>query len=224
LLADWPLVDGDPLDQRVRSALRGAAADAIILQSPSKNLDEYCALHAAVELPELGAGFSRAAIAQRDHFEKLGLRGVALALVAIEPAAGGEGFVSLVAVRHGGDAPITPEAVDRIIEAHRLAHRGGDAIDRARLRLPHGASRLEQPLPSGGPPAVVIQFPPRRPEWPVVLDATSAGIVARITEAPTVLDAARDMAQAESTPIDRARLEVESAARDALLRGALEIA
>lgn len=223
VLADWPLVDGDALDARVRAALGGPATDVLVLQSPPKNLDEYCALYEAVEHPELGDSFARAAIAQRDHLDELRLRGIALAIVVVETAPEPPGFTSLVSVRHLGDAPITAGAIDRLVGAHRLAHRDGEAIRGARLRLPDGARPITQPLPDGASPAVVLQLPAGRPEWPVVLDAPSAAMVRRIAESPTVLDAARVIASEDGTSVDRQWARVEAVARDALLRGALDI-
>jgi SAM-dependent methyltransferase len=217
VLADWPIAPGDVLDARLRSAVASAAVDLLVLQSPPKNLDDYCALHAAVEHPELGAEFQRAAIAQRDHFERLGVRAVAVALVVVEPAArAGAGWTSLLAVRHGSDAPISAAAIDRLVAARRLVYGGADAVLASRLRVPEGSSRLEQPASNGAPPSVIVKLPAGRPEWPIVLDAESADIVERVAGAPTVRDAARLSA------LDRTR--VEQVARGALLSGALEIA
>jgi SAM-dependent methyltransferase len=229
ILADWPLVDGDALDARVRAALGDQPTDVLVLQSPPKNLDEYCAFYAAVEHAELGDDFARAAFAQRDHLDELRLRGIALAIVVVEPvelaeaAAQPTGFTSLVGVRHLGDSPITAGAIDRLVGAHRLAHRGGEAIGGARLRLPEGATPVIQELPDGASPAVVLKLPAGRPEWPVVLDPPSAALLRRIAEAPTVLDAARLIASEDGTSVERQWTRVEAVARDGLLRGALDI-
>jgi SAM-dependent methyltransferase len=224
VLADWPLVAGDALDVRVRTAIGDAHVDVLVMQSPPKNLDDYCALHAAMEHPQLGEGFTRAAIAQRDHLERLGVRGIAMAFVVVEPATHGVGWTSFLAVRHVSDAPISAEAIDRLVVARQLAYGSGDAMAAARLRLPQGAALIEQPLPNGAPPAVIIQLPAGRPEWPVVLDTASAEIVARIADSPTVLDAARAVRLEKVTSFERQRTRVERVARDALLSGALEIA
>jgi SAM-dependent methyltransferase len=223
VLGDWPLLQNDALDARVRAAVGRESVDVLVLQAPSKNLDEYCALHAAIENPDLGASFSEVAIAQRDHFEKLGVRGLTLAFVVLEPS-NGEGWTSLASVRHLSDAPITPEAIDRMMAAHRLAHARQEAIGAACLRLPEGASRTQQPVPNGGPPATVIHLPAGRPEWPIVIDADAAAIVERIAGAPTVLAAARTMPHAVGAAIEVLPPRVEAVTRDALLRGALDIA
>jgi SAM-dependent methyltransferase len=222
LLADWPLVSGDLLEGRIRSAIGAAPADILILQSPPKNLDEYCVMHLAVECPELGERFVREAIAQRDHLERLGLRGLAMALVVVEPTAE-RGWTSLLAVRHGGDAPLTEAAVDRLVEAHRLSHRESEVLEQARLKWPDGAARVEQPLPDGRPPAIVVQLPAGRPEWPVVLEGESAAIVERIAGSPTVGDAARRVAAEQGRPLEEARGRVDRVVRDALRRGALDV-
>jgi SAM-dependent methyltransferase len=203
VLADWPLVDGDPLDARVRAALGAGSVDALVLQSPSKNLEEYCALHAAVEHSELGEGFARAAIAQREHLDRLGLRGLSLAFVVLAP---GAGWTSLVSIRHVSDAPVTPAVIERLVAARALAFGPGDALAAARLCLPPGARLIEQSLPDGTPPSIVVQLPPGRAQWPPVLEAARGALVARIAASENVGD-------------DEPTLQ---AARDALLRGALE--
>jgi hypothetical protein len=63
-------------------------------------------------------------------------------------------------------------------------------------------------MPDGAAPSVVVQLPAGRPEWPVVLEAALATAIARIARAPRVEDAGEGAVEA---------------ARDALLRGALEI-
>jgi SAM-dependent methyltransferase len=204
LLGDWPIVDGDPLDARLRAAVGGGAVDVLVLQSPLKNLDEYCVLHAAVEHPELTKAFASAAIAHRDHLERLGLRGLALACVVVAP---GSGWTSLVSVRHTHDAPLTSEAIDLVWSARALALGAREALAAARLRFPRGARLVEQPLPPG-PPSLVVQLPPGRLEWPPVLEADLAARCTTIADAPCVGEAATAGA-----------LE---AAREALLRGALE--
>jgi hypothetical protein len=205
VLGDWPLVDGDALDARVRAAVGPGAIDALVLQSPAKNLDEYCALHAAVEHRDLGDAFARAAIAHRDHLEQLGLRGLALACVVVAP---GTGWTSLVPIRHVHDAPLTAEAIERLWVSRVLAFGPGEALAEARLRVPAGARLVEQAMPDGAAPSVVVQLPAGRPEWPVVLEATLAGRIARITQAARVEQAGEGAVEA---------------AREALLRGALDV-
>jgi SAM-dependent methyltransferase len=206
VLGDWPVVEGDALDARVRAAVRPGEIDVLVAQSPAKNLDEYCALHAAVEHRDLGDAFARAAIAHRDHLERLGLRGLALACVVVAP---GRGWTSLLAVRHIHDAPIAAETIDRWLTARALAFGPPAALAQARLRVPPGARLVEQPMPDGSRSSVVVQLPAGRPEWPAVLEAGLAARVARVAQAASVEEAGEGAVDA---------------AREALLRGVLDVA
>ncbi|HEY6461953.1 MAG TPA: methyltransferase, partial [Polyangiaceae bacterium] len=105
VLGDWPLADGDALDARIRTAMGASPGptDLLVLQSPPKNLDEYCTLLAAVEHRTLGEPFARAAIAHREHLDRLGLRGLALACVVVTRAQEAPGWTALVPVRHATD-------------------------------------------------------------------------------------------------------------------------
>jgi SAM-dependent methyltransferase len=213
VLADWPLVDGDSLDGRVRAAIGVARADAFVLQSPAKNLDEYCTSIAAAEHPHLGDAFARAACAQRDHFERLGVRGVAQGLVVLE--ASGAGRTALVSVRHGSDVPVASETVDRIVAAHALASAPERALLTARLRMPAGTRLVEQPSVHGAGAAVLVQLPASRPEWPFALEPSVADALRAIDAASSVLEAAGAGAQRAG--------QLAAIARDALRRGALEV-
>jgi SAM-dependent methyltransferase len=222
VLADWPMLDGDPLDQRVRAALGDARVDALVLQSPGKNLDEYCTSIAAAEHPSLDDAFARAACAQRDHFERLGVRGVAQGLVVLQ--ASGARRSSLVSVRHGNDAPVASASVDRIVAAHALASGAEEALLGARLRMPSGTRLVEQPGAHGAGPAVIVQLPPSQPEWPFAFEPAAALALRAIDESPTVLDAARAAAEQDGVSVEVAAERLGRVARDALRRGALQVA
>ncbi|HTB74643.1 MAG TPA: methyltransferase [Polyangiaceae bacterium] len=221
VLADWPLFDGASLDERVRAALGAAPVDAFVLLSPGKNLDEYCTSIAAAEHPHLGDAFARAACAQRDHFEALGTRGVAQALVVLE--ASGTGRTALVSVRHGQDAPVGSETVDRLVAAHALASGPERALLEARLQMPVGTRLVEQPSAHGAGAAVIVQLPASRPEWPFALEPAVAAALREIDAAPTVLEAARMGARRKGVQVDEAAGQLAAVARDGLRRGALEV-
>ncbi|MBV9946650.1 MAG: methyltransferase [Myxococcales bacterium] len=231
LLADFPLFDGDALERRVRLAVAAAPVDVLVLQAPSKNLDEYCVQYAAARHPELGDAFRRAAIAERDHLECVGVRGISLAIVVLReggphPASAHAGpvpWTSRLEVRHGGDVPVTSEAIARLLAARALAHAPDAVLAAARLRVPAGAKRVAQPLPDGAPPSLVVHPPPGFPEWPAVLDSASAIVVEAIDHADSVLQAARALAHRRATSLEVATGEVVRLARDALLRGVLVI-
>ena len=221
VLADWPLFDGDSLERRVRTVLGEGGADALVLQSPAKNLDEYCASIAAAEHPRLDEAFAQSAWAQRDHFERLGARGVAQGLVVLE--ASGAGGTTLVSVRHGHDVPVTSASIDRIVAAQALASGPDRPLLDARLRLPAGTRLVEQPGVHGASAAVIVQVPPGSPEWPFAIEGAAAVDMQTIDEAPSVLEAARTAARREGTGVDVAAARLAAVARDGLRRGALAV-
>ncbi len=177
LLADWPMLDEGDIATRVRPK----GANVVVLRSPNKDLDEYCTLHAAAELS--GDAFARAVIAQRDHLDALGVRGIALAWVVLQRAPHlQEGWVSEVSVKHPHDAPMTWEHVSRIFRAHEAAHATDEVLRATRLAAPEGARFVEQPLGDGAS-AVVVHPPPGWPEWPSVLDPDVAASVKSLVKA-----------------------------------------
>jgi precorrin-6B methylase 2 len=219
-LADWPLYEGDALDARVRAATGDAPLDVLVLQSPNKDLDEYCTQLAAAKHARLDGAFERAIHAQRDHMERLGLRGVSLAFVVLEPSLGPP-QTSLVSVRHIQDVPVTVEAIDRILAARALCSGEAGPLLEARLRMPEGTRLVEQPGTHATTATVIVQLPAGRPEWPMVIEARAAWVLRKIDEAPTVRDAALSLARDERVAVEDAVALVERVARGGLLRGAL---
>jgi precorrin-6B methylase 2 len=204
VLGDWPVIDRDALDARARAAVGDGPEDVLVLQSPPKNLDEYCAHLAAAEHAELGAAFRHAAILHRGHLDAMGLRAIAVGCVVVTP---GSGWTTAVSIRHLHDAPLTDEAIGRLLASRRLAFGPRQLLAAAHLRFPPGSRSVEQALPEGGPPSLVVQPPAGDPAWPAVLDAALAEVVVRIAGAGRVDEAGGEQA------VD--------AAREALLRGAL---
>jgi hypothetical protein len=113
-----------------------------------------------------------------------------------------------VPVRHATDAPLAGDAVERILAAHALANAPASTLAEARLRFPAGSRRVEQPMPGGAPPSLVVQPAPGSPQGPAVFDARVAALLARIAEAACVGDAGDGALDA---------------ARDALRKGALAV-
>ena len=52
-------------------------------------MDDYCTRYAAIERPELGEDFAREAVLRREHFEKMGIRGLTMTLLVIQRNAEG---------------------------------------------------------------------------------------------------------------------------------------
>jgi hypothetical protein len=89
--------------------------------------------------------------------------------------------------------------------------------------MPSGTRLVEQPGAHGAGPAIIVQLPPSRPEWPFAFEPEAAVALRAIDEAPTVLEAARAAARREGVSVEVAAARLGAVARDALRRGALEI-
>ncbi len=210
MLTEWPLADGDAVEARIRAALGEACANVLLLQAPTKNLDEHCVQLAAAEHPTLDAAFTRDAIRHRDHLERLGVRGLALGLVVLEPSAS-TGWTSRLAVRHMHDVPIDAVALERVLAAHALAHAPDDVLARAKLCFPGGGQRVVQEMPGGGS-SWIVHPPPGRPEWPAVFTAEEGAVLSAIAHAD----------RTAGTKTSASGREVLAVARKALRCGALE--
>jgi SAM-dependent methyltransferase len=75
VMAEWPVVDGDPpLDTRIASALGSREVSSLFLQSRGADIDEHCARYALVRHSEPDGGYEEAAMRRREHFERMRIR------------------------------------------------------------------------------------------------------------------------------------------------------
>ena len=182
VLVDWPLVSGDAIDARVRRAIPEVDLNLLLLQSPARNLEDYCTLHAVGRHPTLGVEFAHAAVAMRDHLEAMGITGLALTLHVLTRAAAPPGWTSIVSTHHFIDAPPTPAAIDRALSARALLAKGERSLRAAVLRIP--ATRTE--MPRGDLEQVVVHLPNDRLVPPVVLPSRTWEVARTVNAAPSV--------------------------------------
>lgn len=139
VLAEWPDV-GEPVETTVRRLI-GEPANAMILAAPSADLDTHCALYAAGLHPRLDRAFEGEVVAQRAHFEALGVRAIVPTLTVVE-AAPREGaspsWTATVPVVPFASLAIDGARIGRMLEARRLAA-DLPRLRATRLRVPEGA-------------------------------------------------------------------------------------
>ncbi len=145
LLAEWPVIDGDPpVDERIAGAL-GAPANLGMLhvRNPDTSVDEHCARYASVEHPLGDAGYERALMRQRDHFEKMHIRALQPTISVIRRDDDQPGWISVV---EANGTPMSRARVDAMIAVRDLVARGRDAVRAARLRVPEGVAPPADPV------------------------------------------------------------------------------
>ena len=139
LLAEWPVIEGDPpVDERIAEAL-GAPANLgmLHLRSADTGIDEHCARYATIEHPLGDADYERAAMRRREHFEQMRIRALLPMVSVIRRHDGQPGWLSVVDV---GSMPMSRARVDAMIAARDLVARGPGAVQAARLRVPEGVA------------------------------------------------------------------------------------
>jgi hypothetical protein len=78
---EWPDIDGE---DRVRAAVPSRDANVLLLEYPSRGMDDYCTRYAAIGHRKLGEDLVREAVLRREHFEKMGIRGLTMTLIVIQ--------------------------------------------------------------------------------------------------------------------------------------------
>lgn len=144
MLVLWPIVDDEPIETRVRRAVADSSASVLVLASPSVDLDEWCASHAAVEEPTLGEPFERRAVELRRHLDELGIRGLRLSFTVVVRGSAATGWTRGMDILPLSRARPRARHIDALIASNDLVHAGDDALLGARLRLPAGAELVQR--------------------------------------------------------------------------------
>ncbi len=193
ILAEWPELAGETVEQHLRAAMPASDIKLMILQCPASSLNDYCAIYAAADHPNLGAEYERDALARRNHLESMGIRGLRIAINILQHATEPPtGWTSAVNIQGAGQIILTSERVDKMIAARDLATRGERAMLEAKLRVPDGTTFLEE---RGGIDASTSwKLMARLSPWllvrPADLNADALKLLALVHQSPTVKDAA----------------------------------
>ncbi len=181
VLVDWPVIDGDTIEERVRG-VTGESMNVLVAASPARNLEDHCTLHAALAHADLGAEFTHTAMAMRDHLEAQRVQSLRMCVTVLERAA--RGWVSLAAVGHFADAPPNRASLDRLFRSRALTTAEPDVLLDAPLRAT--GARVEGPVTVPDGPALVVVRPARdQLLLPTSVEARIAGCAERVSQAGT---------------------------------------
>lgn len=193
VLAEWPELAGESAEQHLRAALPAPDIKVLILQCPGSSLNDYCAIYAAADHPNLGSEFERDTFLRRDHLEAMGIRGLRVAINILQQAAEPPtGWTAAVDIQGAGQIILTSERIDMMIVARDLAARGRRAMLAAKLRAPEGTTYIEERngLDASAQSKLIAHPGPRLLVRPADLNADALRLLALVHQSPTVKDAA----------------------------------
>ncbi len=221
ILAEWPELAGEAVEQHIRAALPSPDIKVLILQCPGSPLNDYCAIYAAADHPNLGAEFERDTLLRREHLEAMGIRGLRVAINILQHSAEPPtGWTAAVDIQGAGQIILSSDRIDKMIAARDLATRGEHAMLAAKLRVPEGTSFIEERdgLDASAKSKLMIRLSPWLLVRPADLNADALRLLALVHQSPTVKDAAERFKPA-------AELEkIMSTVQYFLLYGLLEVA
>jgi methylase of polypeptide subunit release factors len=142
ILVDWPVVDGDPIDARVRKALADDTVSLLQIAAPPGDLDEWSARYSFMEQRTLDERFERRAVMRREHFDRTNVKALRYSfnVVARTPHVWTRTIDTVVASRthlHGTQ-------LDAIIATSELMLASDEELLAAHLVLPADAEIIER--------------------------------------------------------------------------------
>lgn len=214
LLVDWPVVDDEPLQGRVRAAVADPSLSVLLLVAPAQDLDEWSSAHAAIEEKSLDERFERRAVQRRAHFDRLGIRELRLTFTVLVRSSADPGWTRALDVLPFSRAFVNGSHVDRLIASTELYRAPPEQLLDARLRLPHGAEIVERAgkLRVGFPDLLA----------PIELSRGAGVLTAAVNEEPSVR-AALDAAMEKLKVSPSLRDQVLEGVRQGLWSGVLEL-
>lgn len=222
VLVEWPLVDDQSLEERVRQSLGDTDVSLLLLRFPETDLDDYCARYAAAAEPGLGARFERHARRLRSHLEQLSVRGLCLTLNVIRRNDGGPSWAETVDVPRSSAGQLTSARIDALIAAHDLLVGPHERLLDSTLRAVDGVLAAEHPV--GDPRDETLRL---RPDLDALvpeleLSGDAARLLLLVHGSADVREATTAFAAAKGLDPDGARAGILDGVRDALRRGLLE--
>ena len=144
VLVDWPMVDGDPIDLRVRKALGEHALSVLILSAPPSDLDEWASSHAFLEERSVDERFERRALLRRSHFDEMSIHALRLTFNVIVETAPPNVWTRSVEILPTSRALVHGGHIDALVATSSLLQASDAELLAAQLRLTPGAELVER--------------------------------------------------------------------------------
>jgi methylase of polypeptide subunit release factors len=218
VLVEWPVIDGEPVERRVRAVLPQADARVLQIECPPASVDDHCAGYALAEIASFGPKFEARFAERRDHFERMNVRKLQMALTVIDrKARARHGWTSSLAIRPFPEVALSSARIDAIVRARDLLCQDDAALLAARLRVPEGTRLVHE---EGG---VAVRFAPQALVPVARIREEDATLVATIDEAESVRAALERIAGARGASWEEHFRRVAPVVKNALLYGLLEV-
>jgi len=224
LLVEWPDIEGEPLEDRVRAVVPAREANVLFMPYPSRGVDDYCTRYAAIEHPDLSEDFAREAVLRREHLEKMGIRGLTMAFIVIQRNAEGLRWSSTFDVPARDAHSVTSAQIDKLVAGRDLLAAGRPKLMTACLRAPEGTVFARE-CSSGQPdrPKFSARFPHEALVGTLELSSGTLLLLTLLDESPNVRSAVQRFAEREAVTFDEASERLLPALEEALLAGMLEV-
>ncbi|MFO0692585.1 MAG: methyltransferase [Polyangiales bacterium] len=219
---DAPVLPGEPVSQRVRALLGERPFHVLAFASPGPSLDLQAVGYAQVADPSLGERYGEIVRAYRARLGTLGFASTSQALVLLEHAPDAPGHYALT---------LTPPSLRRIdseaiADVRRALSRVAgppDALVGAKLVVPEGTAVVEERLLGSDRVRTTIRFS-KGPSADQEVSPTTAALLESFAVPRTVAEASRRFSELCDVDAEKVESQVQSFARDALVRGMLRLA
>jgi len=211
VLADWPELADEPIDQRIASALDGQSLGVLMLHGPPESADNLAAVYAAAHCDSLDSRLDHDFDLWRDHLARMKIERVHPTLNLVERLAPGEKSWS------GNHyvlqwSLLNAAAADRLFANRKPLARGDDALLRAKLRLPQRARVARESDDADGQEVWRVLCPPETLLAEMEAEAATCDVLQAVGGSPTVGEALAEHAGrvGESEFLNVARSWIES--------------
>jgi methylase of polypeptide subunit release factors len=217
ILIQWPELEGDPIDDRVRSAVSSSEVDLLLVNFPSLDANTFCLAYSSFTQRELGVVFETDLIRWRAHFGRMKVSSMRHCFNILRKNSKRRGWTKEVfpAMGHA-----TPSSIDRIFARYDLLSAGDQALLSAKLIIREDAIlETEQPIGKSGKQKSRIRFSGNEMNRPAELNNEMVKLIRAVHRA----DSVRAGVHKYSGDNDPGG-ETLAAVRDALELGLLEVA
>jgi SAM-dependent methyltransferase len=156
ILIQWPELEGESLNDRVRNAVGAPEADLLLVAFPPLDLNTFCLMYSSHIVADLGEQFEIDVMKWRQHFARMKVGSMRHCFNIVRKDAKELGWTKAVFPAMG---VATREAIDKVLARYDLLAADDDTLLRARLRIRNDAVLVaEEPLGNDGEPKLQVGF------------------------------------------------------------------